>query len=255
MTDGIFRSLKGKHVLVTGSSRGIGRAIAEGFAANGADVAIHCVRPCENADKTMADIKKYGTNIVAVYGNLQDGSVPKRIYEETKEAFGTVDILICNASLQIRKPWLQITDEDYELQMNINLRSTLKLSQLAATDMMKAKWGRIITVGSVQQVKPHPDMMVYSMSKMAMVNMVQSLALQLAEYNITVNNIAPGTIYTDRNRDVLKDRAYMDKVVNDIPVRFIGIPEDCTGLALLLCSDSGRYITGEDIFVDGGKHI
>jgi NAD(P)-dependent dehydrogenase (short-subunit alcohol dehydrogenase family) len=121
--------------------------------------------------------------------------------------------------------------------------------------MQKKGFGRVITIGSVQQDKPHPDMLIYSANKCAVKNIVQSLALQLAKENITVNNLAVGTIYTDRNKDVLKDAEYLKKVENDIPVGFIGEPRDCAGMALLLASEEGRYITGEDIHIDGGKFI
>ena len=115
--------------------------------------------------------------------------------------------------------------------------------------------GRIITIGSVQEAKPHPDMLVYSASKAAQTNMVQSLALQLAEDGITVNNVAPGVICTDRNVEALSDPDYAKKVSDSIPAGFYGQPEDCAGMVSLLCSDAGRYITGQSIYIDGGKGI
>ena len=121
--------------------------------------------------------------------------------------------------------------------------------------MKERGWGRVITIGSVQQAKPHPAMLVYAASKSAVVNMVQNLALQLAKDNITVNNVAPGTIYTDRNTAVLSNDEYKQRVIDDTPVGFIGEPEDCVGATLMLASDMGRYITGENLFVDGGKFI
>ena len=121
--------------------------------------------------------------------------------------------------------------------------------------MKNKKWGRIVTIGSVQEAKPHPDMLVYSASKAAQTNMVKSLALQLANDGITVNNVAPGVIYTDRNVEALLDPEYAKKVTDSIPVGFYGQPEDCAGIVSLLCSEEGRYITGQNIFVDGGKGI
>jgi NAD(P)-dependent dehydrogenase (short-subunit alcohol dehydrogenase family) len=107
----------------------------------------------------------------------------------------------------------------------------------------------------VQETKPHPDMLVYSASKAAQTNMVQSLALQLAKEGITVNNVAPGVIYTDRNVEALSDAAYAQKVKDSIPVGFYGEPEDCAGIVSLLCSEEGRYITGQSLYIDGGKSI
>ncbi len=111
------------------------------------------------------------------------------------------------------------------------------------------------TIGSVQETKPHPDMLVYSSSKAAQTNMMQSLSLQLASYGITVNNMAPGVIYTDRNIEALSNPEYAKEVTSSIPVGFYGTPDDCTGIISLLCSEQGRYITGQNIFVDGGKSV
>ena len=121
--------------------------------------------------------------------------------------------------------------------------------------MKEQKWGRIVTIGSVQEAKPHPDMLIYSAAKAAQTNMVRSLSLQLAPFGITVNNVAPGVIYTDRNVEALSDPQYAAKVTASIPVGFYGKPDDCAGIVSLLCSDEGRYMTGQCIFVDGGKSV
>ena len=129
------------------------------------------------------------------------------------------------------------------------------LIQTVVEHMKKNKWGRIITIGSVQESKPHPDMLVYAASKAAQTNMMRSLSLQLAKNGITVNNVAPGVINTDRNTAALSDPEYAKKVTDSIPAGFYGEPEDCAGIVALLCSDAGRYITGQNIFVDGGKSV
>ena len=140
-------------------------------------------------------------------------------------------------------------------QLNCNYLSALQLIQAAASHMKQQNWGRIVTIGSVQQAKPHPDMLVYSASKAALENTARSLSLQLAPYGITVNNVAPGVIATDRNAQALSDEAYAKIVRDSIPCGFYGEPEDCAGIVSLLCSEEGRYINGQDIFVDGGKSI
>lgn len=250
-----YDSLKGKRVLITGSSRGIGRALALAFAQNGADVALHGARHGEALEEARVLVSAYGVRTLSLVGDLGEPSVPARLVAETVEGFGGIDILICNASIQIRKPWLEVNEEDMRLQTETNLFSTIRLLQQAVPYMQKNGWGRIITIGSTQQCKPHPEMLVYAAIKSAVRNIVQSLAMQLAPENITVNNVAVGTIYTDRNTRVLQDEAYHRRVKNDIPVRFIGLPEDCTAGVLLLSSDEGRYITGEDLHVDGGKFM
>ena len=184
-------------------------------------------------------------------GDLCDLNTTKELCKNVAGA----DVLVLNASLQYRTPWQEITaDAAYE-QLNCNFVSSLLLIQAAVSHMKEAGWGRIITIGSVQEAKPHPDMLIYSASKAAQTNMMQSLSLQLASSGITVNNVAPGVINTNRNADALSDPVYAEKVKNSIPVGFYGEPEDCAGIVSLLCSEEGRYITGQSIYVDGGKSI
>ena len=168
---------------------------------------------------------------------------------------GDVDALVLNASLQIKRPWSEISVEECYEQLNCNFVSSMLLIQAVVPHMKEQEWGRIVTIGSVQEAKPHPDMLVYSSSKAAQTNMVQSLSLQLAKDGITVNNVAPGVIYTDRNVEALSDVEYAKKVTDSIPVGFYGEPEDCAGIVRLLCSEEGRYITGQSIYVDGGKSV
>lgn len=254
MTD-FFDSLNGKRVLITGSSRGIGKAMAIGFAKCGASVIVHGIKESNELMSTLEEVKSFSPQSVSVCGDLLDKDAVENIYRDAVEKLGGVDILICNASIQIKTPWLEVTYEEAEKQLQVNFLSTLRLIQLCVTDMTKNGWGRVVTIGSVQEVKPHPDMLVYSASKSALVNMVKSLALQVADKNITVNNVAPGTIYTDRNIKALSNEAYHEKVKNETPMKKIGEPEDCVGLTLMLCTDACSFITGEDIFIDGGKHI
>lgn len=250
-----FESLKGKRVLITGSSRGIGRALAFGFAQNGADVAVHGIQTSPELNETALQLSEYGGRVVKVCGDLADSTVPQTILQQTIKALGGIDVLICNASIQIRKPWTEITHADMLAQAEVNLFSSVQMMQCAIPEMQKNRWGRIITIGSTQQDKPHPDMLIYSATKSAMLNIVQSLALQLAEHNITVNNVPVGTIYTDRNVEALSDAAYHQKVKEDIPMKRIGNPEDCVDAVLMLSSESGSYITGENLHIDGGKFI
>ena len=171
------------------------------------------------------------------------------------EITGDVDILVLNASVQVRKAWNEITDDEFDLQMNTNFRASVKIIQKYAPKMIDNKWGRIVTIGSVQQKKPHKDMLIYAASKAAQMNMVENLAKQFAQFGVTVNNVAPGVITTPRNEDALSDKEYAKKVMEGIPMGYAGNPDDCTGLIMTLCSDSARYITGENIYVDGGMKL
>ncbi|OHE82047.1 MAG: short-chain dehydrogenase [Verrucomicrobia bacterium GWF2_62_7] len=247
--------LDGRAALVTGSSRGIGRAIALGLAECGAVVAVHGSKPAKALDETLAEVRKLSPRSVAVTGDLSQSEVPARIVAEATAALGALDILVVNASIQIRKPWAEVTQAAAEQQMQVNFHATLRMIQAAVPAMRAKKWGRILTVGSVQQQRPHPDMVVYAASKSAQENLVRNLAKQVGPDGITINNLAPGVILTDRNVPALSDDAYAARVREIIPLRFFGESEDCVGAALLLCSDAGRYITGVDLLVDGGMAL
>lgn len=240
-----------KTALVTGSSRGIGSAIAKRLAQDGYKVIVHCAGNISKAEEVKNEIIKNGGTAEVVKANLCNTDETKSLIKEV----GKVDVLVLNASLQYRNPWLNITLEECYEQLNCNFVSSLLLIQGLVGHMKEQKWGRIITIGSVQEAKPHPDMLVYSSSKAAQTNMMRSLSLQLAGDGITVNNVAPGVIYTDRNIEALSDAEYAKKVVSSIPTGFYGMPDDCAGIVSLLCSDDGRYITGQSIYVDGGKSV
>ncbi len=240
-----------KTAFITGSSRGIGRAIALRLSKDGFRVILHGATESGKLLNTKKDIEAMGGVAEIAVGDLCDLNAAKGLSKAVADA----DVLVLNASLQYRTPWQEIaTDACYE-QLNCNFVSSLLLIQAAASHMKEAGWGRIITIGSVQELKPHPDMLIYSASKAAQTNMMQSLSLQLAGHGITVNNVAPGVIYTDRNVEALSDTSYAEKVKSSIPVGYYGQPEDCAGIVSLLCSEEGRYITGQSIYVDGGKSV
>jgi NAD(P)-dependent dehydrogenase (short-subunit alcohol dehydrogenase family) len=192
--------LKGRTALVTGSSRGIGRAIALTLAEAGAHVAIHYTGKEELARETAEAAAAFGVSTTVIQAELGQESSAKRLHEECLSAFGRLDILVLNASIQIPKPWLDISREDLESQVTVNFSSSFELIQLAAPGMVERGWGRILTIGSVQERKPNPEMIVYSSLKSAQTAMGLSLAKQLAPHGVTVNNLAPGVIDTDRYR-------------------------------------------------------
>ena len=240
-----------KTALITGSTRGIGRAIAIRLAKDGYKIIVHGAGNIKKAEETKLIIEQNGGEAEIVTCDLTNLEKTAQFCKTIKN----IDVLILNASLQYRTPWQEITPTACYEQLNCNFVSSMMLIQAAAEYMKQNKWGRIITIGSVQEAKPHPDMLVYSASKAAQTNMVMSLALQLANDGITVNNVAPGVILTDRNTDALANEEYAKIVSDSIPVGYFGTPEDCEGLVSLLCSDEGRYITGQSIFIDGGKGI
>ena len=246
--------LRGKTALVTGSSRGIGRAILLAYAGQGADVILHCRKPDQRAEETLALARETGVKVYSVYGDLSQKEAAAGIYREIQEQGLQVDILVLNASVELRRHWTEISDEDYDLQLNTNLRSPMKLMQLFIPQMQQRRWGRVITMGSVQ-AKPHPDMLVYAAGKAALCNMAQSLAAQVAGDGVTINNLSPGAIHTDRNDQALSDPAYREHVRSLIPVKYIGKPEDIAAMAVYLASEESKYMTGENIYVAGGKDL
>ncbi len=239
--------LSGKTALVTGSTQGIGLAIAKALSEHGAKVFIHgasSVQKCEVVSDKIA-------GSVPVCIDLSKPGSAKKLYDIT----GDVDILILNASVQYRNPWREITSEEFDTQVQINLKSSFEAMQIYSERMIEKKFGRIITVGSVQQYKPHPDMAIYAATKCAQMSIVKNIAKQVAPYGITVNNLSPGVIATPRNEKALNDPEYSKVVMSKIPMGYAGEAEDMCGAALLLCSDAGRYITGTDIIVDGGMSL
>jgi len=243
--------LKGKRALVTGASRGIGSAIALMLAAEGADVVVHYAGRKDCAEAIAEKITAMGCRAEIIQADLTEPKACEGLIGRT----GPVDILVLNASVQFRRKWSEIDDAEFDKQVNCNFRSSLKLIQQAVPAMREKHWGRIVAIGSVQEAKPHPDMLVYAATKSAQTAMVRSLALQLAGDGITVNSVAPGVIYTDRNVDALQNEEYAKQVTASIPVGFYGEKEDCAYLVRLLCSEEGRYITGQSLYVDGGKSL
>lgn len=247
--------LHGKTALVTGSSRGIGRAILLALAGQGATVIMHCRKPCQPGEDTIAALTKMGASYHTAYADLSQVDGAETLCAQLREQNLSVDILFLNASVELRREWTEITDAEFDLQMNTNFRSSIKLLQKLVPPMQQRKWGRVITMGSVQQRKPHEAMLIYSATKMALCNTCISLAPQLAPDGVTINNLAPGAVRTDRNAEALSDPAYDEKVRNLIPMKYIGVPEDMAGIAVFLASEESKYMTGQDIYIDGGKGL
>ena len=222
--------LTGRVALVTGSTRGIGKAIGDALEEYGANVIRHNTKVCDLSDPSA---------IESFFVRLEsEGSMP--------------DILVANVSIQERIPWTEFPMDEAQREIQVNFLATLRMFQLCYPKMKAQKWGRLIVVGSVQERRPHPMMVAYAATKGALENMARNIARQVAPDGITVNNLCPGVFYTDRNKDCLADPVYGPKVTAAIPMHDYAMPEDAAGAALLLASDAGRYITGATIMVDGG---
>jgi NAD(P)-dependent dehydrogenase (short-subunit alcohol dehydrogenase family) len=193
-----------------------------------------------------------GTSILA---DLRDPGACHALISEVTTRLGPIDILVLNASTEIRADWLAIRRDDFDAQVAVNLASSLLLLQNVVPGMADRGWGRVVSIGSIQEAKPNPQLVVYAALKAAQTNMIVNLARQYAERGVTFNNLAPGAIGTERNAAVLEDAAYRVRVEAQIPAHRIGSPSDCVGACQLLCSDAGAYISGSTLFVDGGWHV
>ncbi len=248
-------NLEGKTALVTGGSQGIGKAISLALAEYGANLVINYHSGNKLAKETCQEITELGVECHLLPCDLSSVDSATTIAKYLSENKIDIDILVLNASIQVRKPWDEVTPEEFEIQINTNLRASLFLIQELYPIMQEKGWGRILTIGSVQQIRPHQQMIAYASSKVAQMSIVNSLAPQFAPHGVTINNLAPGAILTARNDEVLKDEQYKKNVEAKIPVGFIGEPIDCAATALLLCSKAGRYITGQNIYADGGMGL
>lgn len=239
--------LKGKTALVTGSTQGIGFAAAELLARHGAKVFIN---GASSKEKCRAASEKIPGS-VPVRADLTDMAEIDALFEKT----GGVDILVLNASIQYKRDWCIFTEDEYDTQFDCNIKSSYFLIQKYAPYMKEKGWGRIVTIGSVNQYNNHPQLAIYGMTKAAQKKMVENIAPYLAPFGVTVNNIAPGAISTPRNSEALADAEFNKKVIESIPAGYVGLAEDVAPCILFLCSDESRYITGSEIIVDGGMHL
>lgn len=244
-------NLMGKRALVTGSSQGIGLAMAVCLADYGCEVYVHGSSSREKVQKVTDAIIARGGSAHTTVCDLAVSGCADELYAET----GEIDILVLNASFQIRKPWQEITEQDFDCQVNINMKSSMCLMQKYAPGMIQHGFGRIIAVGSVQQYAPHPLMLIYAATKDAQWSFVKNLARQLGPKGITVNSLSPGVILTPRNASALADKAYREKCETAIPLGYIGDAKDLNGALILLASNAGRYINGIDLVVDGGMRL
>lgn len=246
--------LAGKTAIVTGAARGIGKAIAAGFAREGAGVIVTDILG-ELAEATASKITQAGGSALAVTADLADLSTHESLVKAACDRFGRLDILVNNAAVEPRAPFLEATVEEWERTINVNLRAPYFLSQRAAHAMLKTGGGRIINIASIHDEQPLRTISIYTITKGGLRMLTRSLALELAEHNINVNAVAPGAILTDLNRGVLEDPAYYAKVTAKIPNGRIGAPSDVVGAVVFLASDEADYVTGATLYVDGGLRL
>ncbi|MBP5661788.1 MAG: 3-oxoacyl-ACP reductase FabG [Clostridia bacterium] len=247
--------LTGKLALVTGSSRGIGKAIAIALAQAGADVIVHCNRGRQAAEDTAEQIRKIGKQAWIEQCDVSSPEEIRAMFDRIQKAFGKLDILVNNAAVLSRCPFLELPLEEWNRIMNTNAGGYFLCSQLAGKMMAKVKSGRIINISSISQYEVGIGRSHYCASKGAIGMLTKCAAAELAPLGITVNAVLPGSIHTDFNSDVLSDPEFYKQCVAGIPAGRIGKAEDIAGAVVMLAADESGYISGACITIDGGKTL
>lgn len=245
--------LEGKVALVTGSSGGIGQAIAIRLAAEGADIIIDYRSHPEGAEETKAKVEASGRKGLVVKADLGVVSDVRQMVAEGIEHFGKLDILVNNAGLEKNADFWEVTEEDYDSVVNVNLKGVFFATQAIVQHLKQTnRPGKIINISSVHEELPFPHFTSYCASKGGVKMMMRNLAVELGSLGITINNVAPGAIETPINKSLMNDPDKLNAVLNNIPLRRLGQPNDVAALVAFLASSDANYITGSTFFVDGG---
>jgi glucose 1-dehydrogenase len=255
-----LRGLKGKNVLVTGGSSGIGQAIAVRFAEYGANVAINYLRRPEEAQGTeeqvqacITKVQQEGVQDVLVRGDVSQEDDVVKMVGEAVDGLGGLDVLVNNAGIQISRPSDELSSEDFDKVLAVNLRGAFMCAREAIRHFLaEEKPGSIINISSVHQLIPKPNYLGYSTSKGGMQNLTRTLALEYAARGIRVNGVGPGATVTPINRAWIDDPEKRRQVEEHIPMQRAGDADEMGGVTAFLASDDAAYITGQTIFVDGG---
>jgi NAD(P)-dependent dehydrogenase (short-subunit alcohol dehydrogenase family) len=248
--------LKDKVALVTGGSRSIGRAIALGFAREGADVAVNYEQHATAAEEVAQEIRRLGRRAITVQADVADSAQVRAMVEETLAAFGRIDILMHNAGIVRRVPFLEVTEEVLDRVIDVDLKGVFLTCQAVAAHWVKeGRRGVIVTTSSVSSEMAQPNLTVYQAAKAGVYMLTRGMALELAKHGIRVNAIEPGLIETDLNRARLADPEIRKDRLASIPMGRLGSPEDLVGAAVYLASDDSAYATGSAVRVDGGQTI
>ena len=245
--------LEQKVAVITGSDSGIGRAIAIEFAREGASVVINYAHAQDKAEEVHQTITSNGGKAIVIQADISQYQQATHLIQQAVEQFGKLDILVNNAGMEIHSPFLDVTEEQYDRVLSIDLKGPFFCAQLAAREMVKRKIaGRIINISSVHEDLPMPQNVPYCCAKGGLRMLMRTICLELAPYGITVNNIGPGAVDTPIDADVKANPKKWQSLLDEIPLHRVGQPEEIAKLAVYLASDASSYVTGSTFFIDGG---
>ncbi|HOW17811.1 MAG TPA: glucose 1-dehydrogenase [Phycisphaerae bacterium] len=250
-TDSNPFDLSGKVAIVTGTSRGLGQYFGRALARAGADLVITS-RKLDSLEPFRQEIESLGRRAVPVELDVRDHDSIRQAVAAAHDAYGKIDILVNNAGCNVRKRALDVTWDDWNLVLDTNLRGTFFVAQEVARYMIPRKYGRIINIGSVTAVFGYAGLAPYGASRGGVKQLTMSLADDWGPHGITVNCLAPGWFRTEQNKVLYENKAWVEYLVDRIPLKRPGQPDDLDGAVVFLASDASQYITGQTILVDGG---
>jgi NAD(P)-dependent dehydrogenase (short-subunit alcohol dehydrogenase family) len=243
--------LTGQVALVTGTSRGLGQYFARALARAGADL-ILTSRKRETLAPFESEINDLGRRVTSLELDVRDQASIKNMAAEAEAAFGQIHVLVNNAGCNVRKPALDVTWDDWNLVLDTNLRGSFFVAQAIARGMTRYGYGRIINIGSVTSVAGYAGLGPYTASRGGIRQLTMSLAADWGRYGVTVNCLAPGWFKTAQNKVMYEDEGWVEYLVERIPLKRPGKPDDLDGAVVFLASESSRYVTGQTLLVDGG---
>lgn len=246
-------NLQGKVAVVTGGSRGIGRAISLRLAAMGALVYVNYVSRSGAAEETVALIRAQGGQGEIVAFDVADGAAVQRAFKDIIAAAGSVDILVNNAGITRDGLMARMKEEDWDAVLDTNLKGAFLCAKAASREMMKKKWGRIVNISSVSGFAGNPGQVNYSAAKAGLIGLTKAMAREYASRNITVNAVAPGYIETEMTEQLSSE--VQEEIKKDILLASFGKAEDIAAAVAYLVSDDGRYVTGQTLHVNGGMYL
>lgn len=246
-------SLQGRVAVVTGGSRGIGRATVLRLAELGASVVVNYARDEQAAALVLREVEALGIKALAVRADVSLLKEAERLVSATLEEFGRLDILVCNAGIWEGAPVEEISEELWDRVLDINLKGTWTICRAAVPSMKQRKFGRIVIVSSTAGQRGEANVSNYAASKGGQISFTKSLATELAAHGITVNSVAPGWVETEMNTEVFADESFRQGIEKTIPVGRIASADDIARPIIFLCTDWARHITGEVLNVNGGS--